>query len=122
VVTLRIERKNMKPVKLVNPKRMTYWVPINLKESFEYEVLKNDSDASTVLRELMKAYIELSERANGQRLPRLDLCGFEDEGKKGSIYPISPSLLRVAERQPGYHSAKTDQTPSKNYALAKKAR
>jgi hypothetical protein len=80
----------MKTVKLDNPKRMTYWVPTALKESFEFEVLKNDSDASTVLRELMKAYIELSQRAKGQRLPRLDLCGFEnDDGKKrGYIHPV----------------------------------
>lgn len=87
-------------------KRMNFWVSDQLKAAFETEVDKNDSDASTVMRDLMKAYIELSQRSKGRRLPRLDLCGFEDdEVKRGHI---APSFLKVTERPAGYHSAKTE--------------
>lgn len=89
--------------------QMNFKLSESLKHQFNVTVDENDSDSSTVLRDLMKAYIELSLRANGRRLPRLDLCGFEDEQvKKGQIPPVAPSFLKVAVRPAGYHSAKTE--------------
>jgi len=89
--------------------QMNFKLSQELKFGFESEVDSNDSDVSTVLRELMKAYIELSDRAKGRRLPRLDLCGFEDdEVKRGHIHPVAPSFVHVSARPAGSHSVKTE--------------
>lgn len=76
----------------------------------------NDTTVSQVTRELMRAYLELCARAKGRRLPRLDLCGFEESNQsKGVIFPTTgggqasaPSLRRVAEPQGTYKTGRTD--------------
>jgi len=52
-------------------------IETDLKQKFIAACNANLDTKSHVLRELVQAYIELTERAKGRRLPRLDLCGYE---------------------------------------------
>jgi len=49
-----------------------------LLDSFNTACNNHDDTNSHIIREMMRAFIELCARAKGRRLPRLDLCGFEE--------------------------------------------
>ena len=80
-----------------------------LLDDFWSACTANDTSASQVTRELMRAYLELCARAKGRRLPRLDLCGFEepDQGK-GVLFQPVPSLRKAAEERAIYKTGKTE--------------
>jgi len=60
-------------------------LPVELLEELWKCCKANDTTVSQVVRELMRAYIELCGRAKGRRLPRIDLVGFYDTGYEGSV-------------------------------------